>query len=125
MATKRPTRPRDVDPVDGYVSAASSPYLGSGLMVEAVALFVDEAFGRVPAPQGVHAAFRAISPSGGVHPARRARVLRGHVVLLGERQDVTVVSMSRSTFGEQIARSPGLARVAGPGDGAPGPAPTT
>lgn len=46
MATKRPTRPRDVDPVDGYVSAASSPYLGSGLMVEAVALFVDEAFGR-------------------------------------------------------------------------------
>jgi acyl carrier protein/RimJ/RimL family protein N-acetyltransferase len=108
---------RDVEPTDGYgyVSAAAcAGYLGSGLMVEAVTLFIDEALSR----SALHKVYFLLSEhsrsalAGTLDELLEVEgVLRGHVVILGERQDVTLASISRSQFLDRLRESPLVRRL--------------
>lgn len=113
---------RDVEHTDGYgyvSAAASADAVGSGLIVEAVTIFIDEAFAR----SQLYKVYLLLSES-----SRAALqgtlaemldvegVLRGHVMLLGQRQDVTVASITRERFAQRVSQIPllrSLARDAG------------
>jgi acyl carrier protein len=108
---------RDFEPIDGYcfVSAAEAvDHQGSGLIVEAVALFLDVLFSSFPVAKAYFllsedARLRIRSALGTL--ITEEAVLGGHVRLNGRRQDVTVGSVRRDEFEARLAVHP-LARQA-------------
>lgn len=109
---------RDLQPVDqhAYLDAAAVPaHQGSGLVAEAVALFLDEAFARgglwkVYVLLGDDSRAATASALGDLLTVEA--VLRGHVVLRGRRQDVTVASITADEFRDRLADRPDLAALA-------------
>jgi acyl carrier protein len=108
---------RDFEPVDlhCYVSvAATVDFRGTGLIVEATALFLDVLFAGFP-PRKAYLLLsddaRATLRSGLGTLLDEEAVLRGHVVLNGRVQDVTVASITREDLPRRLACHP-LARQA-------------
>lgn len=109
---------RDHQPADqhAYLDVAVVPgHAGSGVVVEAVALLLDEAFARgnlwkVYALLSEDSLARVASGVGDLLTVEA--VLRGHVVLRGRRQDVTVASITADELRERLSHRPDVARLA-------------
>jgi acyl carrier protein/RimJ/RimL family protein N-acetyltransferase len=109
---------RDLQPTDqhAYLDVAAVPaQVGSGRVVEAVALLLDEAFAR----GGLWKVYLLLSEDSRERTASGLgdlltveAVLRGHVALQGRRQDVTVASITADELAERLARRPHLAGLA-------------
>lgn len=107
---------RDLQPTDqhAYLDVAAVPeYIGSGLVVEGVAQLLDEAFAR----GGLHKVYALLSEDSRARTESaldglltEEAVLRGHVVLQGRRQDVTVASITHDEFRQRLGERPDLAR---------------
>jgi acyl carrier protein len=108
---------RDLQPIDRHAyldAAAVRGHQGSGLLAEGVVLFLDEVFARGEAWKvylllGEGSRERVGSALGDLLTVEA--VLRGHVVLQGRRQDVTVASVTADEYGERLARRPDLAAL--------------
>ena len=109
---------RDHDPRDriAYLSAAATPsFLGSGLLVEAIVLAVDEAFASLDLLKVTFILSESSVTALGADRLSELLavegVLRSHTHLEGRRQDVTVAAMHRAAFAEVVRRTPWLASL--------------
>ena len=112
---------RSVEPADdhGYVwAAARTACIGSGLMAEAVILFIDEAFARYELDE-VHVVLSEDSRlvlAGTLRDVLQSEgVLKGHPFPKGPPQDVIYASVTRDQFVKHAASNPLMRRIAGDG----------
>ncbi len=100
---------RDYDPTDqyGYLSAAAAPgFIGSGLMIEACSLFLDEVFSRF-ALRKVYVLTTDLSTpalgAGFLSIFETEGMLKEHVFINGAHRDVRIASVSRAGFCELLS----------------------